>query len=124
MKVHEYQAKELLKRAGVAVPEGIVVTVPADAAQAYDDLGGGLIVVKAQVHAGGRGKGVAVGPDDDRDLALEIASGHKPRPSRNGQGRATREVGRRSRKRGRQPAGQDAGDLPDRVSREVRSPRC
>ena len=67
MKVHEYQAKELLKKAGVAVPEGIVVTTPAEAARAYDALGGGLIVVKAQVHAGGRGKGVAVGPDDDRD---------------------------------------------------------
>ncbi len=80
MKVHEYQAKELLKKAGVAVPEGIVVTTAADAAKAYDALGGGLIVVKAQVHAGGRGKGVAVGPDDDRALALEIASGKKPRP--------------------------------------------
>jgi succinyl-CoA synthetase beta subunit len=80
MKVHEYQAKELLKQARVAVPEGIVVTQPADAAKAYDALGGGLIVVKAQVHAGGRGKGVAVGPEDDRVLALEIASGRKPRP--------------------------------------------
>jgi len=47
MKVHEYQAKELLKGAGVAVPEGIVVTDPKDAAAAYDALGGGLIVVKA-----------------------------------------------------------------------------
>jgi succinyl-CoA synthetase beta subunit len=80
MKVHEYQAKELLKKAGVAVPEGIVVTQPADAAKAYDALGGGLIVVKAQVHAGGRGKGVAIGPDEDHALALEIASGKKPRP--------------------------------------------
>jgi succinyl-CoA synthetase beta subunit len=80
MKVHEYQAKELLKNAGVAVPAGIVVTKPEEAAKAYDALGGGLIVVKAQVHAGGRGKGVAVGPDVDRGLALEIASGRKPRP--------------------------------------------
>jgi succinyl-CoA synthetase beta subunit len=80
MKVHEYQAKELLKKAGVAVPEGIVVSTPAEAASAYDALGGGLIVVKAQVHAGGRGKGVAIGPDDDRTTALEIASGRKPRP--------------------------------------------
>ena len=63
MKVHEYQAKELLKAAGVAVPEGIVVTDPEEAAAAYDKLGGGLIVVKAQVHAGGRGKGIAIGPD-------------------------------------------------------------
>lgn len=80
MKVHEYQAKELLKGAGVAVPAGIVVTKPEEAASAYDQLGGGLIVVKAQVHAGGRGKGVAIGPDADRAEALEIASGRKPRP--------------------------------------------
>lgn len=80
MKVHEYQAKELLKNAGVAVPAGIVVTRPEEAAAAYESLGGGLIVVKAQVHAGGRGKGVAVGPEVDRALALEIASGRKPRP--------------------------------------------
>jgi succinyl-CoA synthetase beta subunit len=80
MKVHEYQAKTLLKSAGVAVPEGIVVTKGEDAAGAYDALGGGLIVVKAQVHAGGRGKGVAVGPEVDRVEALEIASGRKPRP--------------------------------------------
>ncbi len=79
MKVHEYQAKDLLQAAGVAVPAGIVVTTPDEAAAAYDKLGGGLIVVKAQVHAGGRGKGIAIGPDADRDEALEIASGMKPR---------------------------------------------
>ncbi|HEX8199918.1 MAG TPA: ATP-grasp domain-containing protein, partial [Isosphaeraceae bacterium] len=80
MKVHEYQAKELLKKAGVAVPEGLVATTPEEAAAAYDQLGGGLIVVKAQVHAGGRGKGIAVGPRDDRAEALAIAGGQKPRP--------------------------------------------
>ncbi len=80
MKVHEYQAKELLKGAGVAVPAGVVVTEASEAARAYEELGGGLIVVKAQVHAGGRGKGVAVGPDFDRAEALAIASGQKPRP--------------------------------------------
>jgi succinyl-CoA synthetase beta subunit len=80
MKIHEYQAKDLLRAAGVAVPAGIVVTKADEAAAAYDQLGGGLIVVKAQVHAGGRGKGVAVGPEVDRALALEIASGRKPRP--------------------------------------------
>ena len=80
MKVHEYQAKDLLKDAGVAVPAGIVITSPEEAAAAYDELGGGLIVLKAQVHAGGRGKGVAIGPDADRAEALEIASGRKPRP--------------------------------------------
>jgi len=80
MKVHEYQAKELLGKADVAVPAGIVITSPDEASRAYDSLGGGLIVVKAQVHAGGRGKGVAVGPEVDRDDALAIASGKKPRP--------------------------------------------
>jgi succinyl-CoA synthetase beta subunit len=80
MKVHEYQAKELFQAAGVAVPEGIVATTPDEAAAAFDALGKPLIVVKAQVHAGGRGKGVAVGPDFDRNEALEIASGRKPRP--------------------------------------------
>ena len=80
MKVHEYQAKELLEAAGVAVPKGIVVTSAAEAAEAFEKLGGGLIVVKAQVHAGGRGKGVAVGPEVDRAEALAIASGQKPRP--------------------------------------------
>jgi succinyl-CoA synthetase beta subunit len=80
MKVHEYQAKDLLRAAGVAVPEGIVISSADEAAAAYDSLGGGLIVVKAQVHAGGRGKGVAVGPEVDRAEALEIASGRKPRP--------------------------------------------
>ena len=79
MKVHEYQAKELLKASGVAVPEGIVATTPEEAASAYDKLGGGLIVVKAQVHAGGRGKGIAIGPEVNRAEALEIASGRKPR---------------------------------------------
>jgi succinyl-CoA synthetase beta subunit len=79
MKVHEYQAKDLLKAAGVAVPEGIVVTTAEEAAEAFDKLGGGLIVVKAQVHAGGRGKGIAIGSSDDHADALEIASGRKPR---------------------------------------------
>jgi succinyl-CoA synthetase beta subunit len=80
MKIHEYQAKEILKRFGVAVPEGYVAESPAQAAEAFDRLGAPLAVVKAQVHAGGRGKGVAVGPETDRAEALEIASGRAPRP--------------------------------------------
>src|SRR5947199_3434742 len=56
MKIHEYQAKELLAAAGAAVPRGVVVTSPAEATQAFDRLGG-PVVLKAQVHAGGRGKG-------------------------------------------------------------------
>lgn len=55
MKVHEHQAKAILSRGGVPVPEGGVATTPQDARQIADDLGG-RSVVKAQVHAGGRGK--------------------------------------------------------------------
>ncbi len=57
MNIHEYQAKELLARYGVAVPKGTVAFTPDEAAAAARDLGGPVWVVKAQVHAGGRGKG-------------------------------------------------------------------
>jgi len=57
MKVHEFQAKQLLRKAGVAVLDGIVAKTPAEAAAAFEKLGGSLAVVKAQIHAGGRGKG-------------------------------------------------------------------
>jgi succinyl-CoA synthetase beta subunit len=57
MKIHEYQAKELLAAAGAAVPRGIVASSPAEALAAFDHLGGKPVVLKAQIHAGGRGKG-------------------------------------------------------------------
>jgi len=56
MKIHEYQAKELLAAAGAAVPRGIVAASSAEAQQAFERMGG-PVVLKAQVHAGGRGKG-------------------------------------------------------------------
>src|SRR5580700_8037450 len=56
MNIHEYQAKELLAKFGVAVPRGHVAYTPAEAAAAARELGGAVWVVKAQVHAGGRGK--------------------------------------------------------------------
>src|SRR3989449_3050227 len=56
MKIHEYQAKEFLAEAGAAVPRGIVVSTPAEAIKAFDQMGG-PVVLKAQIHAGGRGKG-------------------------------------------------------------------
>ena len=125
MKVHEYQAKELLKKAGVAVPEGIVVTNARRSRQGLRRRwAAGLIVVKAQVHAGGRGKGVAIGPEDDRALALEIASGRQAAARVDGQGRAARQIGRGGAEGRRQPAGQDPGHLPDRCRRAARSPRC
>ncbi|HEY6958316.1 MAG TPA: ADP-forming succinate--CoA ligase subunit beta [Candidatus Limnocylindria bacterium] len=55
MKLHEYQAKQLLARAGIPVPEGRIATTPEEAEAAARALGG-TVVVKAQVHAGGRGK--------------------------------------------------------------------
>jgi succinyl-CoA synthetase beta subunit len=57
MKIHEYQAKELLAAAGAPVPRGIVATTAAEALKAFDSIGGKPVVIKAQVHAGGRGKG-------------------------------------------------------------------
>lgn len=60
MKIHEYQAKDILAKYGVAVPEGILVKDVKDLPAAYKKLGGGTVVVKAQIHAGGRGKGGGV----------------------------------------------------------------
>ncbi len=57
MKIHEYQAKQIFRDAGVGVVRGIVADTPSSVANAFDALGGKLAVVKAQVHAGGRGKG-------------------------------------------------------------------
>ncbi|WP_297502760.1 malate--CoA ligase subunit beta [Ferrovum sp.] len=56
MDIHEYQAKELLAQHGVPIPRGKVVYTPAEAAQAATELGSELWAVKAQIHAGGRGK--------------------------------------------------------------------
>jgi succinyl-CoA synthetase beta subunit len=57
MKIHEYQGKQLLRDAGVAVPQGFMATTADEASAAFRELGGSLAVVKAQIHAGGRGKG-------------------------------------------------------------------
>src|SRR5450755_2960177 len=75
MKVHEYQAKEILRRYGVPTPRGIVAD-NADAARAAAKELGGRVVVKAQIHAGGRGKGggvkLAEGPEQVRETASKI----------------------------------------------------
>ena len=72
MKVHEYQGKEVLARHGVAVPRGIVIT-EAEAARAAAEELGGKVVVKAQIHAGGRGKGGGVKLADNPDEAVKLA---------------------------------------------------
>src|SRR3982751_6001640 len=56
MNIHEYQAKALISKYGVATPPGHVAYTPEEAVQAAQDLGGPVYVVKAQIHAGGRGK--------------------------------------------------------------------
>ena len=62
MKIHEYQAKELLAAAGANTPKHIVVKTPEEAAAAFDQLSnGGGVMVKAQIHAGGRGAGQLIG---------------------------------------------------------------
>ena len=73
MNIHEFQAKEILKRFGVSVPRGIVAATPEEAKKAADDLGGGVCVVKAQIHAGGRGKGGGVKVVKNSDQAAEAA---------------------------------------------------
>jgi succinyl-CoA synthetase beta subunit len=60
MKIHEYQGKEILRKYGVAVPRGEVAFNATDARAIAEKLGGGVTVVKAQIHAGGRGKGGGV----------------------------------------------------------------
>jgi len=75
MKIHEYQAKAILARHGVPVPQGEVVFAAADAGVAAKQLGG-TVVVKAQIHAGGRGKGggvkVVKGPDEAARAAADM----------------------------------------------------
>src|SRR5919201_1456315 len=73
MKVHEYQAKALLREFGVAVPKGEVADTPAQA-RAIAQLLGGQVVVKAQVHAGGRGKAGGIKLADDPHRAEQAAA--------------------------------------------------
>ena len=76
MKIHEYQGKELLKKFGVVVPRGVFCQSADEAVRAAESLGGTLWVVKAQIHAGGRGKGggvkVARSLDEVRQYASQI----------------------------------------------------
>jgi succinyl-CoA synthetase beta subunit len=74
MKIHEYQAKELLKKFNVPVPRGVVARSPEEAYQAAKDLATEPVVVKAQIHAGGRGKGGGVKLAKTADEARELAS--------------------------------------------------
>ena len=76
MKIHEYQGKAILKEFGVPVPRGIVARTPEEAEGAARELGTDVIVVKAQIHAGGRGKGggvkLAKSPSEAKQIAAEM----------------------------------------------------
>jgi succinyl-CoA synthetase beta subunit len=75
MNVHEYQAKEILGRYGVAVPKGGVAVTPQEAVDVARGLGGPVWVVKAQIHAGGRGKAGGVKLAKSLDEVRDYAAG-------------------------------------------------
>ncbi len=70
MKIHEFQGKELFRQAGVPVLDSHVATTPEQAAAAYEKLGGKIAVVKAQIHAGGRGKGNVIDNPQQKGVVL------------------------------------------------------
>jgi succinyl-CoA synthetase beta subunit len=76
MKIHEYQGKELFRSYDIPVPNGIVASTPEEAKAAAQKLGTPIVVVKAQIHAGGRGKGggikIAKSPDEAAAKAAEL----------------------------------------------------
>jgi succinyl-CoA synthetase beta subunit len=95
LKVHEFQAKELLAKYGVPVPRGRVASTPAEARQIASELGG-PIVVKAQIHAGGRGKGggikLASTPDEAGAAANQIIGMTLVTPQTGPEGRLVKRV--------------------------------
>ena len=76
MNIHEYQAKQIFQKYGVPTPRGIIANTPEQAVANAGELGGSVWVVKAQIHAGGRGLGggvkLAKSKEEVRDLATEI----------------------------------------------------
>ncbi len=73
MNVHEYQAKAILKDYGIPVPRGHAAFTPEEAVFVAKELGGGIAVVKAQIHAGGRGKGRFKEPEAGEKGGVRIA---------------------------------------------------
>jgi len=75
MNLHEYQPKDLLAKYGLPVQKGILATTPNETADAFRSMGGKFAVVKAQVHAGGRGKAGGVKVVKNAEEASEVAKG-------------------------------------------------
>jgi succinyl-CoA synthetase beta subunit len=96
MNVHEYQAKELLRGFGVAVPEGGLATTPAEAEEVARSLRADVLVVKGQVHAGGRGKAggikLAKSPAEAKRVASEILGMTLRSPQTGPEGKLVRKV--------------------------------
>jgi succinyl-CoA synthetase beta subunit len=96
MKIHEYQAKEIFRRFGVPTPRGEMVTTAEDARKVAQKLGVPVVVVKAQIHAGGRGKGggvkLARSVDEAGQLASKILGMTLVTPQTGPQGRVVRRL--------------------------------
>ena len=96
MKIHEYQAKEILRKFGVAVPRGYLAVTPLEAEGAARQLGSGITAVKAQIHAGGRGKGggvrLARSPDEARQHAEAMLGMMLKTPQTGQEGQEVRKV--------------------------------
>ena len=96
LKIHEYQAKEILRKFGVAVPRGYLAVTPLEAEGAARQLGGGITAVKAQIHAGGRGKGggvrLARSPDEARSHADAMLGMMLKTPQTGPEGQEVRKV--------------------------------
>jgi len=95
LKIHEYQAKEILRRFGVPTPRGEVTDQPSEARRICEELGG-RCVVKAQIHAGGRGKGggvkVASSPQQAEELAGQILGMQLVTPQTGPEGQEVKKV--------------------------------
>src|SRR5213593_4109585 len=95
VKIHEYQAKQILKRFGIDVPKGDVAFSPKEAQTITSRLGG-RSVIKAQIHAGGRGKGggirIAADADEAERLACQMIGMNLVTPQTGTQGRKVRRL--------------------------------
>ncbi|MDY6955029.1 MAG: ADP-forming succinate--CoA ligase subunit beta, partial [Thermodesulfobacteriota bacterium] len=96
MKIHEYQAKEIFSKYGIPVPQGAVARDPDEARKIANEIGGSPWVVKAQIHAGGRGKGggvrVVESPEAVAQAAQEMLGMTLVTPQTGPQGREVRAV--------------------------------
>ena len=95
MKIHEYQAKQILTQYGVQIPEGQVANNPSEAFEIAKNLGG-TVAVKAQIHAGGRGKGggikIAKSPEEAKEMAGKLIGSKLVTPQTGDEGRVVQRV--------------------------------